>query len=194
MEIVFATHNANKAKEIQALMPAGITIKTLTDIGCHTDIVEDADTLEGNATIKAAFVMDNYGFACFADDTGLEVEALNMRPGVYSARYAGEAKNDQANVQKVLEELKNESNRTARFRTVICLILNGEKHYFEGIVNGEIHREAKGTEGFGYDPIFEPEQVGLTFAQMSLDEKNKRSHRARAFEKMLQFLQQQQLK
>lgn len=188
MNLVFATQNKNKALEIQALMPEGITIQTLSEIGCTTDIPEDADTLQGNAELKAKYVVENFGVACFADDTGLEVEALNMKPGVYSARYAGEQKSDQDNIDKLLSELNGVSNRKAQFRTAICLILNGETHHFEGRVEGTIREKRSGSEGFGYDPVFEPENCGITFAEMSRDEKNKRSHRARAFAQMIEFL------
>ncbi len=188
MNLVFATQNKNKALEIQALMPEGVTIQTLGDIGCTTDIPENADTLQGNAELKAKYVVENYGVACFADDTGLEVEALDMRPGVYSARYAGEQKNDADNIQKLLTELSGISNRKAQFRTAICLILDGETYHFEGKVEGAIRTEEIGGNGFGYDPVFEPENLGVTFAEMSRDEKNKCSHRARAFEKMIQFI------
>jgi XTP/dITP diphosphohydrolase len=190
MKLVFATQNKNKALEIQALMPDGIAIQTLTDIGCTTDIPEDADTLQENAALKAKYVVENYQVACFADDTGLEVEALDMRPGVYSARYAGEQKSDAANVEKLLNEMDGRTNRKAQFRTAICLMVNGETYHFEGKVEGHIRTEKRGTEGFGYDPVFEPENCGITFAEMSRDEKNKRSHRARAFEKMIEFLRE----
>jgi XTP/dITP diphosphohydrolase len=188
MNLVFATQNRNKALEIQSLMPDGITIQTLSDIGCTTDIPENADTLQGNAELKAKFVAEQFYTACFADDTGLEIEALNMRPGVYSARYAGEQKKDEDNIDKVLVELDGISNRKAQFRTAICLIIDGKTYHFEGKVEGQIRQEKTGTEGFGYDPIFEPENCGVTFAEMSRDEKNKRSHRARAFEQMIEFL------
>ncbi|MBX2948483.1 MAG: non-canonical purine NTP diphosphatase [Crocinitomicaceae bacterium] len=190
MNLVFATQNRNKALEIQALMPQGITIQTLSDIGCTTDIPEDADTLQGNAELKAKFVADNYNVACFADDTGLEIEALDMRPGVYSARYAGTQRSDEANIQKVLTELEGNKNRKAQFRTAICLMIHGETYHFEGKVEGAIRTKKAGAEGFGYDPVFEPEGCGITFAEMSREEKNKRSHRARAFEKMIAFLRE----
>lgn len=192
MNLVFATQNRNKALEIQDLMPEGITVQTLTDIGCTTDIPEDADTLQGNAELKAKYVADNFHVACFADDTGLEIEALDMKPGVYSARYAGEQKNDEENIRKVLSELEGTENRKAQFRTAICLMIDGETHLFEGKVEGIIRTEKAGTEGFGYDPVFEPENCGVTFAEMSRGEKNKRSHRARAFEKMVSFLKHRQ--
>lgn len=190
MNLVFATQNKNKALEIQALMPEGITIQTLSEIGCTTDIPEDAPTLQGNAALKAKYVVENFGVACFADDTGLEVEALAMRPGVYSARYAGEQRSDAANMDKVLSELDGVANRKAQFRTAICLMMNGETYHFEGKVEGAIREEKSGSEGFGYDPIFEPENCGITFAEMSRDEKNQRSHRARAFAKMIAFIQE----
>jgi XTP/dITP diphosphohydrolase len=188
MILVFATHNSNKAKEIQSLLPADFQILTLTQINCHEEISETAQTLEGNSLLKAQFVNDNFNLNCFADDTGLEIKALNGRPGVYSARYAGEEKSAESNMNRVLSELKNESNRKAQFRTVITLILNDKIHIFEGVINGTISAEKKGIDGFGYDPIFIPEGETRTFAEMTLEEKNQQSHRARAFEKMVSFL------
>ena len=188
MILVFATHNSNKAKEIQSLLPADFQILTLTQINCHEEISETAQTLEGNSLLKAQFVNDNFNLNCFADDTGLEIKALNGRPGVYSARYAGEEKSAESNMNRVLSELKNESNRKAQFRTVITLILNDKTHIFEGVINGTISAEKKGIDGFGYDPIFIPEEETRTFAEMTLEEKNQQSHRARAFEKMVSFL------
>lgn len=188
MNLVFATHNRNKALEIQALMPKGITIQTLDDIGCHDDIPETASTFEGNALLKARYVAEKFNVACFSDDSGLEVDFLNGQPGVYSARYAGETKNDEANLQKVLTELENQTNRGAQFKTVICLILNQKTHYFEGVVRGTIRHQPAGEGGFGYDPIFEPEGNSITFAEMSREEKNTQSHRARALTKMIAFL------
>jgi XTP/dITP diphosphohydrolase len=188
MKLVFATHNANKAKEIQSLLPENFQILTLSDINCHEEIPETAETLEGNSLLKAKFVSDHFNLNCFADDTGLEIEALNGRPGVYSARYAGEEKSAEVNMNLVLSELEKESNRKAQFRTVITLILNDKTHIFEGIVRGEISNEKRGTDGFGYDPIFIPEGQTKTFAEMTLAEKNQQSHRARAFEKMINFL------
>ncbi len=188
MKLVFATHNSNKAKEIQSLLPNDFQILTLTEINCFDEIPETAETLEGNSLLKAQFVSDNFNLNCFADDTGLEIDALNGRPGVYSARYAGEEKNAQANMNLVLSELKNESNRKAQFRTVITLILNDKTHVFEGIVRGEMSIDKRGSDGFGYDPIFIPEGQSKTFAEMTLSEKNQQSHRARAFEKMINFL------
>ena len=188
MKLVFATHNSNKAKEIQSLLPDEFQILTLTEINCLNEIPETAETLEGNSLLKAQFVSDNFNLNCFADDTGLEIVALNGKPGVYSARYAGVEKNAEANMNLVLSELDNESNRKAQFRTVITLILNEKTVLFEGIVKGEICTEKRGTDGFGYDPIFIPEGQSKTFAEMTLTEKNQQSHRARAFEKMIEFL------
>ena len=188
MKLVFATHNSNKAKEIQSLLPDDFQILTLTEINCIAEIPETSETLEGNSLLKAQFVSDNYNLNCFADDTGLEIVALNGRPGVYSARYAGEEKNAEANMNLVVSELENESNRKAQFRTVITLILNEKTVLFEGVVKGEISTEKRGTDGFGYDPIFIPEGQSKTFAEMTLEEKNQQSHRARAFEKLIVFL------
>jgi XTP/dITP diphosphohydrolase len=188
MKLVFATHNEHKAKEIQSIMPEGIEILTLDGIGCHDDIPETADTLEGNATLKAMYVAEHFQLNCFADDTGLEIEALNGEPGVYSARYAGEQKDPKANMEKVLDKLKDSPNRNARFRTSIALYLDGKMYHFDGIVNGSITTEKRGNEGFGYDPIFEPENSGKTFAEMELSEKNTVSHRARAISQMMIFL------
>jgi XTP/dITP diphosphohydrolase len=188
MKLVFATHNSNKAKEIQSLLPEDFHILTLTEINCIDEIPETAETLEGNSLLKAQFVNDNFNLNCFADDTGLEIDALNGRPGVYSARYAGEEKSAEANMNLVLSELKNESNRKAQFRTVITLLLNEKTCVFEGIVRGEISAKKRGSDGFGYDPLFIPKGQSKTFAEMTLAEKNQQSHRARAFEKMIDFL------
>ena len=188
MKLVFATHNSNKAKEIQSLLPDNFYILTLTEINCIDEIPETAETLEGNSLLKAQFVNDNFNLNCFADDTGLEIDALNGRPGVYSARYAGEEKSTEANMNLVLSELTNESNRKAQFRTVITLLLNDKTHVFEGIVRGEMCKEKRGSDGFGYDPLFIPEGQSKTFAEMTLAEKNQQSHRAIAFEKMIDFL------
>lgn len=188
MKLVFATHNSNKAKEIQSLLPDDFQILTLTQINCIDEIPETSETLEGNSLLKAQFINDHFNLNCFADDTGLEIDALNGRPGVYSARYAGEEKSAEANMNLVLSELQNESNRKAQFRTVITLILNDKTYIFEGIVKGKMSTEKRGTEGFGYDPIFIPEGQEKTFAEMTLAEKNQQSHRARAFEKMIEFL------
>lgn len=186
-DLVFATHNAHKLEEIRAILK-GYNILGLNDINCHTDIIEDASTLEGNAIIKANFVTNNYNINCFADDTGLEVEALDGAPGVYSARYAGENCSYQDNVIKLLDALKDIENRKARFRTVIALNLDGRQYTFEGIVNGIITKEQHGEKGFGYDPIFLPDGYDMTFAEMPLEIKNKISHRGIATQKLIEFL------
>lgn len=188
MKLVFATHNDNKAQEIQSLLPESFKILTLKDIKCFDDIAETADTLEGNSLLKASFISETYNLNCFADDTGLEIEALDFRPGVHSARYAGPEKSAAANINKVLSELEGKTKRSAQFRTIITLILNSSTFTFEGIVRGEIILEKRGVNGFGYDPIFVPEGALKTFAEMTLTEKNQYSHRARAFEKMILFL------
>lgn len=190
MTLVFATHNKNKLKEIQSLLPESIQIKSLTDIGCHEEIIEDADTIAGNALIKSQYVKKHYGYDCFADDTGLEVEALNGAPGVYSARYAGEHGNATANMDKLLQELDNNPNRSAKFKTVISLILDGNIYAFEGICKGEITTTKQGEAGFGYDPIFKPEGLNSTFAQLTLQEKGQISHRGKAVAQLINFLQQ----
>lgn len=186
-ELVFATHNAHKLEEMSAILK-NYNIIGLNEINCHEEIVEDADTLEGNAKIKADFVTNNYHIDCFADDTGLEVEALDGAPGVYSARYAGEGCSFQDNVIKLLEAMKDVENRKARFRTVIALNLDGNQYLFEGIVNGTIVKEQHGAGGFGYDPIFLPDGYEHTFAEMSLELKNKISHRGLATQKLMEFL------
>jgi XTP/dITP diphosphohydrolase len=188
MKLVFATQNENKAQEIQSLLPEYFKIITLKDIRCFDEIPETAETLEGNSLLKASFISETYNLNCFADDTGLEIEALDNRPGVYSARYAGPEKSAAANINKVLLELEGKTARNAQFRTLITLILNKSTFTFEGIVRGEIISEKRGENGFGYDPIFVPEGEIRTFAEMSLEEKNKHSHRARAFQKMIEFL------
>lgn len=188
-KLVFATNNAHKLEEIRAILGNKIEILSLNDIDCHADIPETADTLEGNAALKARYIYNNYGLDCFADDTGLEVEALNGAPGIYSARYAGgEGHDSEANMRKLLSEMEGKANRRARFRTAICLIEDGNEHLFEGIVNGEIIQERRGGAGFGYDPIFVPEGYTETFAEMGNDEKNKISHRARAVKKLCEYL------
>ena len=191
MKLIFATHNHNKVKEIQSLVPVGIQILTLDDIECFDEIPETSPTLEGNANQKMQFIIDHYNVNCFADDTGLEIVALNGEPGVYSARYAGDMKDPNLNMDLVLNKLQDIEDRSARFRTIIALFWNGEKYLFEGVVNGKITVSKSGKDGFGYDPIFEPENCGKTFADMSLLEKNNMSHRARAFAKMIEFLNQQ---
>lgn len=188
MKIVFATNNENKVKEISSILPENWEIVSLKTIGLFEEIPETQNTLEGNALQKARFVQEKTGVDCFADDTGLEVKAMNNEPGVYSARYAGDDRNDDRNIEKVLNKMENANDRSARFRTVIALILNGEEHQFEGIVEGQIVNEKRGSNGFGYDPIFEPENSGKTFAEMTMSEKNDCSHRARAFDKMAAYL------
>jgi XTP/dITP diphosphohydrolase len=188
MKLLFATHNQNKVIEIAPIVPQCFEIVSLQDIGFHEDIPETAQTLEGNAVLKAETIFKATGLNCFADDTGLEVEALNGAPGVFSARYAGEQKNAQNNIDKLLQELQEEQNRKAQFRTVICLILEGEKYMFEGIVEGKIETIRIGSGGFGYDPIFTPMGYNRTFAEMTLEEKSKISHRGLAFDQLIRFL------
>lgn len=186
-KLVFATHNLHKLEEIRNILK-NYGVIGLPDIGCHEDIVEDADDLQGNAKIKADFVTSNFHLDCFADDTGLEVEALGGAPGVYSARYAGEGCSYHDNVVKLLKALDGVENRKARFRTVIALNINGEQYFFEGIVNGKILTEEHGEGGFGYDPIFQPDGFDKSFSEMEMDEKNKISHRGRATAKLVEFL------
>jgi XTP/dITP diphosphohydrolase len=188
MKLVFASNNANKIKEVQSMLPDSITILSLKDIGCFEDIPETADTIEGNAILKADYVTKNYGYDCFADDSGLEVDALNGEPGVYSARYASEQKSDSDNIDKLLLVLKNETNRMANFKTVIALNLTGEQHLFTGTVDGTITFEKKGSNGFGYDPVFKAEGFSDTFAQLSPQEKNQLSHRGKAVRQLIDFL------
>lgn len=188
-EIVFATNNAHKLHEVSALLADKYKVLGLNDIGCTEEIPETADTLDGNALLKAQYVWQKFGKNCFSDDTGLEVEALNNAPGVYSARYAGEDKNAEANMQKLLKELDGKENRNARFRTVIALIINGEEFLFEGAVYGKIIEEKRGNEGFGYDPIFVADGYDKTFAELPLSEKNDISHRALAVKKLISFLE-----
>ena len=187
-KLVFATNNAHKLEEISSILGKKIELLSLKDIECEANIPETADTLEGNATQKAEYIYKNYGLDCFADDTGLEVEALNGAPGIYSARYAGDGHDSESNMKKLLENLQGKENRKAQFRTAICLIMNGEKYLFEGIVKGEIIQEKRGGAGFGYDPIFVPEGYNLTFAELGNDIKNTISHRAKAVEKLCDFL------
>lgn len=188
MKIVFATNNKHKLEEISRLLEGKHEIVSLSSIGCYDDIPEDQDTLEGNALQKARYIKEHYGLDCFADDTGLEIEALDYRPGVYSARYAGPAKDSLANMNKVLSEMQHHPNRKARFRTVIALILEGKEYLFEGRVDGNILTEKHGDAGFGYDPIFQPEGFEVSFAEMPMDEKNKISHRGKATQKLAEFL------
>ena len=189
MKICFGTHNLNKLAEIQKLVGSDIEIVGLDDIGCTEDIPETGSTLEENALLKARYVFDNYHVNCFADDTGLEVDALGGEPGVYSARYAGEPSDSNKNIDLVLDNLSDKTNRQARFKTVISLIIDGDVYYFEGVIEGEITHERTGTSGFGYDPIFLPEGSDLTFAEMSMEAKNKISHRGIAVRKLIRFLQ-----
>jgi len=188
IELVFATNNQHKLSELSKIIGEKFHLLSLKDINCLDDIPETADTLDGNAALKAHFIWEKYQMNCFADDTGLEIDALNGQPGVYSARYAGEEQNSEANLTKVLEEMTGIKNRKARFRTVICLILDGKEHYFEGIVNGSLRSERQGKDGFGYDPIFVPDGYNKTFAEMDMAVKNKISHRGLATEKLLNFL------
>lgn len=188
LRLVFATHNCNKAKEIQTIMPQGVHVLSLDDIGSEEDIPETGETLEENALIKARYVWEKFGMNCFADDTGLLVDALDGEPGVCSARYAGAQKDPNDNMNLLLSKLDQKENRTARFKTAMALILHGEEHVFIGTVEGRITHKKRGSKGFGYDPIFEPEEQQKTFAEMSLEEKNTMSHRARALEKMILFL------
>ncbi|MFY8214208.1 MAG: non-canonical purine NTP diphosphatase [Flavobacterium sp.] len=188
MKIVFASNNPNKVKEIQMVLPDTIQLVSLADIGCTDDIPETADTLEGNAILKANYVTEKYGLNCFADDTGLEIDALQGEPGVYSARYAGEQKNAEDNMQKVLQNLAEVTDRSAQFKTVIALNLDGQQHLFTGLVKGQITTEKKGTNGFGYDPIFQAEGHDKTFAELTPLEKASCSHRARAVAQLVKFL------
>ncbi|EAQ40095.1 Ham1 family protein [Dokdonia sp. MED134] len=188
MKLVFATHNLNKLKEVQALVPGHITILSLTDIGCDEDIVEDAPTIEGNAIIKAQYVRDHYGYDCFADDTGLEVTALDGAPGVYSARYAGPQRSASDNMDKLLIALAVKQDRTARFKTVIAFAKAEKIETFTGICEGEITKERYGDDGFGYDPIFKPNGYEATFAQMAISLKGKIGHRGRAMQQFLSYL------
>ncbi len=188
MQLVFASNNKNKIQEIQQLLPNSIEILSLEDIGCFEDIPETSNTIEGNAILKANYVTEKYGYNCFADDTGLEVEELNGEPGVYSARYAGEQKNSDDNMNKLLFELKDKTNRNAHFKTIIVLNLNGKQHLFEGKAKGTITLEKKGNQGFGYDPIFQPLGYTATFAELSMNEKAAISHRGIATRALVAFL------
>ena len=187
-KFVFATNNAHKLEEVSTILGSKIELLSMKDINCNVDIPETADTLEGNALIKAKYIFNNSQLDCFADDTGLEVEALNGAPGVYSARYAGDAHNSEANMQKLLSDLEGIENRKAQFRTVFALIIDGKDHLFEGIVKGVITKSRRGTSGFGYDPIFIPEGYTQTYAEMGNELKNKISHRALATNKLCNFL------
>ena len=187
-ELVFATNNAHKLSEVQHLLGDRFRLLSLKDIHFEDEIPEDYDTLEQNALQKARYIFDKSHLNCFADDTGLEVDALNGRPGVFSARYAGEGKNPKDNIKKLFQELNGVKNRKARFRTVVALIIDNQEYLFEGIVNGQIIESERGVDGFGYDPVFLPDGYSLTFAEMMLDQKNLISHRARAVGKLIEFL------
>jgi XTP/dITP diphosphohydrolase len=188
-QLVFATNNLNKTKEVSTLLAGQYEVLNLKDIGCTTDIPETADTFAGNAGLKSRFVAENFNLDCFADDSGLEVEALNNEPGIYSARYAGE-RGDNANLELVLQKMQGQQNRTARFITVISLIQNGEEFLFEGIIQGTIRESRSGVNGFGYDPVFQPDGYQVTFAEMDMEQKNKISHRAIAMRKLIAFLKE----
>jgi XTP/dITP diphosphohydrolase len=188
MKLVFATNNLNKLAEVQKMLPKSIELLSLKDINCFDEIDETETTLEGNAKLKADYITHKFGYNCFADDTGLEVESLGGKPGVYSARFAGEPANSENNMQKLLSELQAKENRKAQFRTAVALNLNDEKFLFEGICKGDILTEKQGEKGFGYDPIFKPEGYNLSFAEMSSEEKNKISHRGIAIQKLVAFL------
>lgn len=188
MELVFATNNKHKLEELQNILGNKIKLLSLKDINCNEEIPEEQDTLEGNASQKSWFVYNKYGKNCFADDTGLEVKSINNEPGVYSARYAGEDKDSNANMEKLLENLAPHSDRSARFRTCISLIIDGKETLFEGSVDGVILEEKTGKDGFGYDPIFQPSGYETSFAEMSMEDKNKISHRGRAVEKLIKYL------
>jgi XTP/dITP diphosphohydrolase len=188
-QLIFASNNQHKIEEVSDILkPFGFNVIGLSDAGINEDIPETADTIEGNASLKANYIFNHYDFDCFADDTGLEVEALNNAPGVYSARYAGEQKSSEDNMNKLLTELESKANRNARFKTIIALMLDGKEYVFEGIINGRIATEKKGEKGFGYDPIFIPNGYEKTFAEMTAAEKNKISHRAIAVHKLAEFL------
>ncbi|WP_435139020.1 non-canonical purine NTP diphosphatase [Formosa sp. A9] len=188
MTLVFATNNANKVKEVQALIPEHIRVLSLADINCSEDIPETQDTIEGNAIQKAEYVKEHYGYECFADDTGLEIDALKGEPGVFSARYAGPQRNAEDNMAKVLDKLKTETDRSAQFKTVIALTLKSDTKTFTGICKGEITTTKQGDAGFGYDPVFKPEGYLQTFAEMSLSEKNKIGHRGKAVSLLIEYL------
>lgn len=188
MQLVFATNNKNKINEINQLIKAELNLLGLRDIGCFEELPETQDTIEGNALQKAKYVFENYGRSCFADDTGLEVSALNGRPGVYSARYAGEGRSAEDNMNKLLDEMKGVRDRSARFKTVIALVMDGKEWLFEGIVEGEILEEKRGEQGFGYDPVFRPKGYDATFAEMDMELKNRISHRGIAVRKLVEHL------
>lgn len=188
MKLVFATNNLNKLAEVQKMLPNSIELLSLKDINCFDEIDETETTLEGNAKLKADYITKNFGYNCFADDTGLEVDSLDGKPGVYSARFAGEPANSENNMQKLISELEDKKNRNAQFRTAICLNINDKQFLFEGICKGEILTQKQGEKGFGYDPIFKPEGFNESFAEMTSEEKNKISHRGIAIQKLVEFL------
>lgn len=188
MQLVFATNNRNKLKEVQSLVPVNIQLLSLEDIGCFEDVPETQDSIKGNAVQKAEYIKQHYGYDCFADDTGLEVFALNGEPGVYSARYAGPQRNANDNMDKLLNDLKGHSNRKAQFKTIVALYLEGDLRTFEGICRGTIANKKKGDEGFGYDPIFKADGYDQTFAEISLEEKNRIGHRGKAVRQLVDFL------
>lgn len=190
MKLVFATNNLNKLKEVQEMLSNSIEILSLKDISCFDDVDETETTLEGNAKLKADYITNNFGYNCFADDTGLEVESLDGKPGVYSARFAGEPANSENNMQKLLTDLEFKKNRKAQFRTAICLNLDGKQFLFEGLCKGEILKEKQGGKGFGYDPIFKPEGFSESFATMNSKEKNTISHRGIAIQRLVEFLKE----
>ncbi|WP_435415132.1 non-canonical purine NTP diphosphatase [Polaribacter aestuariivivens] len=192
MKLIFATNNLNKLKEVQEMLPNSIELLSLKDINCFDEVDETETTLEGNAKLKANYITNTFGYNCFADDTGLEVEILNGKPGVYSARFAGEPANSENNMQKLLLALQNKENRKAQFRTAICLNLDGKQFLFEGICKGEILTQKQGEKGFGYDPIFKPEGFEQSFAEMNSEEKNKISHRGLAISMLVTFLKEYQ--
>lgn len=193
MKLVFATNNLNKLAEVQKMLPKNIELLSLKDINCFDEVDETATTLEGNAKLKANHITQNFGFNCFADDTGLEVDALNGEPGVYSARYAGEPANAENNMQKLLQALTNKEQRSAQFRTAICLNIDGKQFIFDGVCKGEILKNKQGEKGFGYDPIFKPEGYAVSFAEMSPSQKNEISHRGLAIKKLINFLNEYKL-
>jgi XTP/dITP diphosphohydrolase len=190
MKLVFATNNQHKLQELNHLLGNSFELLSLDEIGCREEIPENQETIEGNASEKSFYIYNKYGFNCFADDTGLEIDALNGEPGVYSARYAGEEKSPEKNIELVLQKLAKINNRKARFKTVISLVIDGREIQFEGLVSGEILEEKRGTTGFGYDPIFKPDESPFSFAEMTMEEKGKISHRGRAVQKLVEYLSQ----
>ncbi|WGF91489.1 non-canonical purine NTP diphosphatase [Aequorivita marisscotiae] len=190
MKLVFATHNKNKFAEVKSMLPKHIELLSLKDIGCNEDIAETADTIEGNAILKANYVRNKYGINCFADDTGLEVKSINNEPGVFSARYAGDSNNSKANMEKLLKNLKGKEDRSARFKTAIALNMEREEIMFLGICEGKITKEARGNSGFGYDPVFQPKGFTTTFAEMTLQQKSEIGHRGKAMRQLIDYLSQ----